>query len=183
MTIELELSTRLLERMELPEGFKAEVVHGELVLSPLRASHLQTIYCILKQLEPQLPPELSFTGDSITPFAAEDSELCPDLAFVPKAETDKNAAVFAAELIELAIEVVSPTTARRDYDLKPGVYGRAGIPVYLIADPYRAELTIYSRPGGDGYRSKLVVSYGEVATIPTEPAMTLDTSSLPAERP
>jgi Uma2 family endonuclease len=182
VTIELDRFTSLLEHVEVPEGFKAELVHGEIILSPLRSYHFRTAVELMIQLRPQLPQGLSYTGDSITPFPAEDSDLCPDIAFVPASESDKNLAVFAAEIVEVAIEVVSPSTARRDYDLKPGVYGRAGIPIYLIADPYRAELVIYSLPGGDGYLSKLVVPYGKTATIPTEPPMTLDTSVLPTEQ-
>ncbi|WP_158288148.1 hypothetical protein [Streptomyces sp. ICBB 8177] len=43
MPIELERVHSSLELFEAPEGMKAEIVHGEIISSPLRAFHLKTI--------------------------------------------------------------------------------------------------------------------------------------------
>lgn len=181
MTIELERCHSTLRHIDVPEGFKAEIVHGEIVLSPLRTFHLGTIFEILRQVTPQLPADTWFGGDNITPFPAESSELCPDITLIPRAEYEKNASVYPVEVIHAAFEVVSPSTRERDYGLKVGAYARAGIPVYVIADPYAAELVVYRGPIDGRYAHRDIVRYGEKVDVPGDIHFTLDTSSLPAE--
>ncbi len=43
VTVELAVARSTLRHVEVPEGYRAEVVHGEIILSPTRAFHLNTI--------------------------------------------------------------------------------------------------------------------------------------------
>ncbi|GHF63802.1 hypothetical protein GCM10010218_51510 [Streptomyces mashuensis] len=183
MTIELERALRstILEDFPAPEGFKTEVVRGEIILSPLRALHLKTVVPLCMQIASQLPPGLDYTGDTLTPFPEVDSELCPDIVVLPKAECDKNLAVYTVDLIHAAFEVVSPTTAKRDYGFKVQAYAQAGIPVYVIADPYDAQLVVHHKPFHGAYGYRQIVPYGEKAEIPGDLRLVIDTSSLPAD--
>ncbi|GAA1917968.1 Uma2 family endonuclease [Streptantibioticus ferralitis] len=181
MTIELERSHSTLEHLEVPEGYKAEIVNGEIVLWPTRAFHFGTIVELVRQITPQLPETLRYTGDTITPFPEENSELCPDIIILPKAEYEKNSAVYPAEVIEAAFEVVSPSTGSRDYGLKVGAYARAGIPLYIIADPYAAQLVVQHKPIDGEYAYRNIVPYGEKAEVPGDLPLAIDTSELPAD--
>src|SRR5262245_13102246 len=46
---------------------------------------------------------------------------------------------------DIAIEVVSESSAERDYEIKPGEYLRAGVRLYLIADPRDRSMTALTR--------------------------------------
>ncbi|MEU1849764.1 Uma2 family endonuclease [Streptomyces sp. NPDC019990] len=43
-------------------------------------------------------------------------------------------------------EVVSTSSAREDYDDRTAKYGRYGIPVYLVVDPYVREVVLHCTP-------------------------------------
>ncbi|MGW7005190.1 Uma2 family endonuclease [Streptomyces sp. NPDC054933] len=181
MTVELERVHSVLEHFEVPEGLKAEVIEGEIVLSPLRTFHLGSIFEILRQITPQLPVDVWFGGDNITPFPEEDSELCLDITLMPKSEYERNLAVYPVDIIQGAFEVVSPTTRKRDYGLKVHAYARAGIPLYIIADPYAAQLVVHHKPIDGEYAYRQIVPYGERAEVPGDLPLTIDTSTLPAD--
>lgn len=182
MTMELAVARSTLRHVEVPEGYRAEVVHGEIILSPTRAFHLKTIIELSMQIVPQLPPHMDVTGDTITPFPREDSELCPDLIVLPRAEVERNDAVYEASVIEIAFEVVSPTSRARDYELKPRAYAGACIPVYVIADPYRGQLVVHSHPRETEYGNRRAHAYGEVVRVPGAVPLTVDTTPLPVHK-
>ncbi|MFF7713370.1 Uma2 family endonuclease [Streptomyces sp. NPDC007988] len=81
-------------------------------------------------LEAQLSDEWDFISDVTIPFD-DANEFCPDLAVIPRAESDKNLSAYSPDLIELAVEVVSPGSVRNDYEIKDRAYARRGIPHYI----------------------------------------------------
>jgi Uma2 family endonuclease len=76
---------------------------------------------------------------------------------------------YPADLIEVAIEVVSPTNARNDYKVKDERYAAEGIANYLIFDPYRAQCITLWNPGPDGYRGRDTIPYGKIRRYPWTP--------------
>jgi Uma2 family endonuclease len=71
----------------------------------------------------------------------------PDVLFV-RNETlhilnDKN----AVGAPDLAIEVLSPSTRRRDRTLKRDLYQRSGVQEYWVVDPVRTEVAVHRRVG------------------------------------
>jgi Uma2 family endonuclease len=75
----------------------------------------------------------------------EHTVVRPDISVVC-GEYPKGAMVDAPRLI---IEIASPSTALRDRNEKQQLYGNAGVPHYLLADPETRELT----DGFDSQRS------------------------------
>ncbi|GAB2876420.1 hypothetical protein GCM10027074_50570 [Streptomyces deserti] len=136
-------------------GYRTEIVEGNIVMSPLR------------------------------PFAipfSDEFEFCPGLARIPAAEKNRNLTSYAPDLIELAVEVVSPSSVRNDYDVKDKHYASRGIPNYLIFDPQKAHLVTLWNPGPDGYRGRDTFPYGGKDTVETEVGrLTVDTSRLPVD--
>jgi Uma2 family endonuclease len=115
------------------------------------------------------------------PFS-EDFEFCPDLALIPAAEKNRNLTSYAPDLIELAIEVVSPSSVRNDYEVKNREYASRGIQNYLIFDPQKAHLVTLWNPGPDGYRGRDTLSYGGKLTVETGIGrLTVETSRLPVD--
>lgn len=58
-------------------------------------------------------------------------------------------------------EGISKSTATNDYGDKKAVYAEAGVPVYLIADPYTGRCHLSTHPKGGEYLSELTVAFGE----------------------
>ncbi|ORT59845.1 hypothetical protein BKD26_13015 [Streptomyces sp. CB03238] len=162
-------------------GYRTEIVEGAIVMSPVKPHHNETIWEVRNRLQAQLPSEWWFISDVAVPFD-DDNEFCPDLAVIPKAERDKNLSAYPPDLVELAIEVVSPSSVRNDYEVKDRAYARRGIPHYLIFDPYKAHCLTLWNPGPDGYRGRDVIPYGDTVTVESGLGkLTVDTTDLPVD--
>ncbi|MGW1800418.1 Uma2 family endonuclease [Streptomyces sp. NPDC001984] len=173
------LHSQLARYEDMFRGYRMEVVEGNIVMSPLRPFHNETIMRLWTRFEAQLGPEWGFISDVAIPFS-DDFEFCPDLALIPAAERDRNLSAYAPELIELAIEVVSPSSVRNDYEVKNKQYAARGIPNYLIFDPQRGHVVTLWNPGPDGYLGRDTLAYGGKVTVETKLGrLTVDTSRLP----
>lgn len=162
-------------------GHRTELVEGAIVATPLRPTDNATVYDLWTVLKAQLSDDWGFISNVAVPFDG-DNEFCPDLAVIPATEEDRNLAAYPPDLIELVIEVVSPSSVRNDYEVKDRAYARRGIPHYLIFDPYRAECTTLWNPGPDGYRGRDVIPYGETITVEAGIGkVSVDTAELPAD--
>lgn len=103
----------------------------------------------------------------------------PDVTVVPLADVRAGLNRCRADQVRLAVEIISPGTARVDRVAKMAEYAEFGIPNYWIID-LDGEVTLDAFALVDGgYRQELAAATGQV-TI-TEPAtVTID---LPALRP
>ncbi|MFD8192029.1 hypothetical protein [Streptomyces wuyuanensis] len=52
------------------------------------------------------------------------------------------------------------SSARRDYGDCTGKYGRYGIPVHRVVDPYAQEVVLHTQPTGTGYTAAHTHTYG-----------------------
>ncbi|HEY7878540.1 MAG TPA: Uma2 family endonuclease [Gemmatimonadaceae bacterium] len=120
------------------DGKRYELIEGELVVTPAPCGlHQEAVMALIRRLDPWLR-ERGIARMLASPAdlaLGEDEVLQPDL-FVCR--TANGTAVrdwsdIAALL--LIIEVLSPTTARYDRQLKRRRYQRAGVPEYWIVDP------------------------------------------------
>ncbi len=162
-------------------GHRVEMIEGNIVMSPLRPHHAETIWQVMSALKKQLSKEWGLTSDVAFPF--DDAHmLCPDLAVIPKNEVDQNFGQYPPDLIELVIEIVSPSSVRNDYQVKDRAYAAAGIQNYLIFDPYQAHCTTLWNPAKDGYQGRDRIPYGTPVTV-TSPlgTLTFETEGLPVD--
>ncbi len=120
----------------LGEGVCAELIHGELYVTPApQIPHQEAIENLYLHLAPQIlrlglgrlhlsPMDVHFpSGDVVQ----------PDLIFVSKA----NEAIrqdWIRGVPDLLIEVVSPTNPHRDRFVKRELYAQNGVPAYWIVD-------------------------------------------------
>ncbi|MFJ4875312.1 Uma2 family endonuclease [Streptomyces sp. NPDC088745] len=162
-------------------GYRTEIVEGNIVMSPVKPHHGETIRRVWNALEEQVPEGWAFISDVAVPFD-DDNEFCPDLAVIPAAEVAKNLGAYAPELIEVAVEVVSPSSVRNDYEVKVREYARRGIPHYLIFDPYRGHCVTMWNPGPDGYLGRDSIPYGKPVVVASGiGSFTVDTAKLPTD--
>src|SRR5690606_9266691 len=87
---------------------------------------------------------------------------------------------------EGAVEIVSPGSVRRDYEEKAGFYAVAGIPLYLIFDPYRAVCVRMGSPEAGAYLRREERPYGGEVVLPSSlrsslGGLTVDTARLPVD--
>lgn len=61
-------------------------------------------------------------------------------------------------------------------------YGRFGVGVYVIADPFTRICTLFEQPNGTGYAKRTEIPYGEPfeVRLATGESFTVDTGTFPA---
>ena len=162
-------------------GYRVEIVEGNIMMSPVKPHHAQTIRLVWNTLEAQVGVEWGFASDVAFPFD-EDNEFCPDLAVIPASEVAKNEGAYPPDLIELVVEVVSQGSIRRDYEVKPRWYASRGIANYLVLDPLKGHAVTMWNPGPDGYRGRDTIPYGPDLTVDSPLGkLTVATASLPVD--
>ncbi|WP_405978664.1 Uma2 family endonuclease [Streptomyces sp. NBC_00158] len=84
------------------------------------------------------------------------------------------------EPVLMAVEVTSwdADTRRRDHVETPRAYAETGIPVYLLIDRAKCEVSVYSQPVGREYKSIHIVPYGTEIALPEPVGITLQTDVL-----
>ena len=145
-----------LERM--PEnGKRYEVLDGELLVTPAAARAHQLIASRLHG-----PLWLYATkhglGDvySYGKVLFGGNELLPDVQVMRRVAGSELELDWETEPATLlAVEILSPSTKRRDLTVKRDAYQRVGIPVYWIVDPVKREVLVYS---GDAAEPEVVTS-------------------------
>lgn len=134
------------------DGNRYELIDGELLVSPSPIfSHQRVVLELVFLLRPWVEGQ----GIGTTAMAPADLQLeqgslvQPDVFVIPQDAGD----VHKLEWIDikgllLAIEVLSPSTARNDRVKKRALFSRVGVPEYWIFDTKRRRVERY-RPGVD----------------------------------
>ncbi|MEU2128232.1 Uma2 family endonuclease [Streptomyces sp. NPDC018352] len=164
-----------------PEGFKVEIVEGIIYMSPQRDTHWEVIFDIVEQLRARYPRKrlksdvrIDFPG-RLNGFASDVVALSEDAA------KDSNGR-WRYQDIEFVAEVISRDTAANDYGPKKATYATAGVPVYLVVDPYTGTWHLHTLPKEDEYRSVLSLDFGTpVDLTSTVVGLTLETGDFPRD--
>jgi len=166
----------------LPEdGKRYELVSGELVVTPAPAPlHQKILVALFQRLDSYLrstvsgrilwsPADLAFGEDEI---------LQPDLFVLPASLRPGFSAWSEVTSLLLAIEVLSPSTARYDRILKRKRYQRGGVPEYWIVDP---DARVIERWRPNDERPEVASEILEWRPAPDAPPLLLDLPTLFAE--
>lgn len=173
--------------IDAPEGFTAEIIGGELYLSPQPAVPHQVTaselghdlvgpfrrgrdgpggWLILDEVELWLGPP-----------GREDTEvLVPDLsAWRRERFAQPTRGVGCTVRPDWVCEVLSPSTARRDRILKLDVYAREGIPHAWLIDPREETVEVYTLTDRGAYERTVAVAGDVEARLPPFDAVGLRT--------
>jgi len=162
--------------LELPEGYRAEIIGGNIAVAP---SSCGKHAFILQDIRDAAFGRLQHGRRLYDNVALEDPDgdrYIPDLALLPDKLMDTRTQwVFAMGMCLLAVEVTSPGQETRDYAKAAG-YARADVPVYLLVDQKRRKCLVHSEPEGPRYREVTEIPFGEDVILPLEKRITIDTS-------
>ncbi|MER6214885.1 Uma2 family endonuclease [Streptomyces sp. NPDC001674] len=169
---------------EFPVGYVVFFgTDGKVIMTPQSIEHSSTIKSM--QIDSlSLGRHAKTVSDVYLDFPADENSA-PDFAIL-REDAQRQGKRYGFQDVLLIAEVVSVSSARKDYDDCTAKYGRYGIPVYVVVDPYAAEVVVHSRPTGSGYVAAHTQKYGS-GKLPIELAdgrtYTLDLDELPRPEP
>ncbi|WP_190219696.1 Uma2 family endonuclease [Streptomyces griseosporeus] len=171
-----------LDELDAP-GFRAEVIRGSIVLSPWSKGYYRRVMrAVLEQLEPRLPDghEIEL-APFLYVFPGEERAYGPDIHAAPREAFETTSNRLDGEALSFVAELTSASTRDDDLTDKVLVYGRAGIPVYLVLDMQEEQATVFWTPSPTkGYESHCTRPFGEKLPIPAPFDCTLDTDGFRA---
>lgn len=136
----------------LPEdGNRYELIDGDLYVSPAPGSPHQEVawrlaFALGKYLEPLGMLDAVKISPSRLSWGRTDTAVDPDIWI--SAPDEMRLRSWSHTRVPLVVEVVSPSSRRRDYEIKRDLFRRQGVGVYWIIDP-RHGSAMASRQGAD----------------------------------
>jgi len=168
--------------LKTPEGFRAELIEGEIVVTPPPdGDHEDCIELIVDQMYRGSATRMQFSGNKGLKLKNADGLLAdhviPDGTFAPRTSRLYRGAEpwMPCDGVSLVLEVTS-TKPRADREAKRHAYARGGIPFYLLVDRQESSITLFSDPGQDDYRQHCTVAFGKPLTLPAPFSFDLDTA-------
>lgn len=172
-----ETLLRTVEEMDTPDGFKAELIRGKIIVSPWSMRrYYRPMRALRKQLEAHAPE--GHVAD-IAPFLFQFPEAGraygPDLYVVDESAFDGEGRHLDSAALSLVAEFTSVSTKDVDWHEKLDVYGQL-VPVYLVVDMQASEITCFSDPSPHGYQFRKTVPFGTPLTVPDPFGFDIDSS-------
>ena len=170
-----------------PDGMKGDLIDGHAIIDmSTSVLHERLFKFLLILLEGYAESEgLGEVFGSRTTMRVDDENgYEPDVLFIRADRLDILDVKDAKAPVDLAVEIVSPSSGRRDRETKFEGYERVGVPEYWLVDPVRREAAFYRlegepyRPGG-AYRA--VALEGGVFESAVLPGFRLDPQVLFAD--
>jgi Uma2 family endonuclease len=169
--------------LRLPDdGLRHELINGEHFVTPAPSWKHQVVAANLHRL---LAPYVYEHRCGIALFAPFDVVFTrydvvePDLLYFSNARrvevvTEKNAQGGP----DLAVEVLSPGTRRRDETLKRRLYERMKVPEYWIIDPDRQVVKVFRLDAGKYRLEELTLGSQDSLTTPLLPGLSLPLAAI-----
>jgi Uma2 family endonuclease len=138
--------------VEQHPALRVEYLNGDIVMTPARSPHHQTVtvnlLILLGQYAKQGERGRVMPAPLDVVLASEAQIIQPDLIYVAKERYSSllgRAAVTGAP--DMVLEILSPSTVRTDRKLKLPIYARYGVPEYWIVDPDDPSVEVFLLDG------------------------------------
>lgn len=165
--------------MDLPEGYRAEIIEGAIEVSPTgRLRHGILVNRLWRVLDQYLTGS-GYAAHNCCNIIYRHKSWMPDLLValldLDEIPDEEGLGVDAAG-VKMVIEVTSPghRNLQRDRARKRREYARAGIPVYVIVDDFDDDGAVVVLTSPDPKKAKYTdehrVPYGTDAVVPEGPA-------------
>jgi Uma2 family endonuclease len=180
---EFEEMLDVLDELNLPNGYRAEIIRGNIVVSPWqKAYYLRVMELICDRMRPFLPEGHRISGlPALYVFPGVERAYGPDVHAAHESARESTSHHLDGEALSFVAELISTSTRGTDLNDKVRVYGKAGVPVYLILNMQDEEATVYSTPSPHvGYEESLTKPFGEKLYLPHPFDFALDTSGFQA---
>ncbi|MGW1623215.1 Uma2 family endonuclease [Streptomyces sp. NPDC002172] len=171
-----------LDELIVPVGLQAEIIRGSIVLSPRSKGYYQdAMELVCDQLRPHLPEGYRISAAPfLYVFPGDERAYGPDIHVAPRRSFRTVSNRLDGEALSLAVELTSSSTRDDDLTEKVTVYGRAGVPVYLLLDMQEELATVFWNPSPKGYESRDTRPFGERLSIPAPFDCIIDTAGFEA---
>lgn len=164
-----------------PEGFRAELIEGEIIVAPPPdGDHEDYISHLVKQVIRRSKTDMSFSGGKglrlVSGGLCPKNHVIPDVTFSPEELRLFRGAPSWMEPDGVAM-VAEVTSTKPDLDriAKRHCYARAGIPLYLLIDREKSQISLFSKPHREEYTEVHLAAFGEPLAIPAPFELELDT--------
>jgi Uma2 family endonuclease len=177
----LDVMFEWLEKMPVPEGTKTEIVGGNIFMSPQRRTHWLIVFDILDQLRTRYPKQ-RLMSDVRIDYPGRLNGFATDVTLIAEDAKLDDKGRWRYQDVEFIAEVISADTAANDYGPKKDAYAVAGVPVYLIVDPYTGTWHLYTLPKDGKYRGELSLDFGDDIDLTDTPVgLLLRTDEFPRD--
>ncbi|MFJ8042537.1 Uma2 family endonuclease [Kitasatospora sp. NPDC096147] len=164
-----------------PETVTLEFVDGRLGVKAVPdGDHGAIVMWLLRQCMQHLPECDLHVEQGLAVERYRTGRARPDGVLAPVAHFAGQGEWADPDGVLMAVEVTSydQDTDRRDRIEKPVAYAWTGIPVYLLIDRERGEVTVHSEPEDGRYRTTVTRAYGSELELPGPVGFTLETEIL-----
>ncbi len=168
--------------LDAPEGFRAELVEGEIVVTPPPdGDHEDCIELVVNQVYRRSRTRMQFSGNKGLKLRSgggcPKDHVIPDGTFAPSELRLYRGADswMPCDGVAMVLEVTS-TKPRTDREAKRRCYARGDIPLYLLVDREASSITLFSDPENDDYRQLCTRPFGKPIPLPEPFAFELETS-------
>lgn len=168
--------------LDTPEGIRAELIEGEVVVTPVPDGHHEhCISRIVGQIYKRTAIETQFSANKGLKLGTADGcpqdHVIPDGTFVP----DSLRLYRGADpwMPCAGVTMVLEVTNRRpeiDRETKRRCYARADIPLYLLVDRETARISLFTAPESGEYQDLQTVAFGRPLRLPEPFAFDLETT-------
>ncbi|CCK30483.1 hypothetical protein BN159_6104 [Streptomyces davaonensis JCM 4913] len=170
--------------LDTPEGFRAELIEGEIVVTPPPdGDHEKYISRIVRQVIKLSRTEMDLSGNKGLRLESGEvgpkNHVIPDATFAP---VDLDAFGGAGSWmpcngVAMVLEVTS-TKPMADKEAKRRCYARGSIPLYLLVDRDSTSVTLFSDPEKGDYREHCTRPFGKPLPLPAPFDFDLETTDL-----
>ncbi|MGP2439137.1 Uma2 family endonuclease [Streptomyces sp. JW3] len=177
----LDVLFEWLEKLPVPEGYKTEIVGGHIFMTPQRDTHWDIILDVVEQLRAKYPRK-RVKSDVRMDYPGYLNGFASDVVALAEGAEKDAKGHWRNEDVEFVAEVISKKTAANDYGPKKDTYATAGVPVYLIVDPYTGEWHLHTLPKDGTYHGSVSFGFGEDIDLTDTPVgLVLKTDGFPED--
>ncbi|WP_371661657.1 Uma2 family endonuclease [Streptomyces sp. NBC_00280] len=170
-----------LEKSPIPDGYRVEIVGGNIFMSPQRDTHWEIIAAIYDQLRVKYPRK-RVKSDVRIDYPGHLNGFSSDVTLMTEGAEKGDNGLWRYQDVEFVAEVISKKTAANDYGPKKTAYAEAEVPVYLIADPYQGRCFLYTHPKNGEYATETKLPFGDDVDLgDTVVDLTLRTDEFPRD--
>ena len=131
--------------LNTPEGERYELLDGELVLvaSPNEEHQFASVKLVSLMYPYATTQDLGWVFHAPFDIVFSDTEVVqPDLMFISKEREHIRSAANVQGAPDMVVEILSPSTSRRDWKYKRELYAKYGVKEYWIVDPTNRIVTV-----------------------------------------
>ncbi|GAA2299520.1 Uma2 family endonuclease [Streptomyces caniferus] len=168
--------------LETPTGFRAELIEGEIAVTPPPdGDHEDYLSLVSEQVMQLSATAMQFSGHKglVLPHAAgrPADHVIPDATIAPRALRLFRGAPpwMPSDGVAMVVEVTS-RKPHKDRVAKRHGYARSGIPLYLLIDRDKSAVTLFSEPEGEDYLATHIAPFGKPLPLPAPFSFELETT-------